>query len=53
MTLAEGDFNVEFFPADARDQRHRACGQLPLWNPWSDAGQPLLADPQIGASGIR
>ncbi|HLH20955.1 MAG TPA: YfhO family protein [Chloroflexota bacterium] len=46
MTLAEGDFNVEFFPLTRAITAIVHGGQLPLWNPWSDAGQPLLADPQ-------
>ncbi|HEY7063956.1 MAG TPA: hypothetical protein VII06_20930 [Chloroflexota bacterium] len=46
MTLAEGDFNVEFFPLTRAIGAIVRSGQLPLWNPWSDAGQPLLADPQ-------
>ena len=46
MTLAEGDFNVEFFPLTRAIGAIVRGGELPLWNPWSDAGQPLLADPQ-------
>ncbi|HZR97827.1 MAG TPA: YfhO family protein [Chloroflexota bacterium] len=46
MTLAEGDFNVEFFPLTRAISAIVHQGDLPLWNPWSDAGQPLLADPQ-------
>ena len=46
MTLAEGDFNVEFFPLTRAIGAIVRAGELPLWNPWSDAGQPLLADPQ-------
>jgi hypothetical protein len=46
MTLAEGDFNVEFFPLTRAINAVVHAGELPLWNPWSDAGQPLLADPQ-------
>jgi hypothetical protein len=46
MTLAEGDFNVEFFPMTRVISAIVRAGELPLWNPWSDAGQPLLADPQ-------
>jgi hypothetical protein len=46
MTLAEGDFNVEFFPLTRAISAIVHAGELPLWNPWSDAGQPLLADPQ-------
>jgi hypothetical protein len=46
MTLAEGDFNVEFFPLARAVASIVRGGELPLWNPWSDSGQPLLADPQ-------
>src|SRR5690349_5388796 len=46
MTLAEGDFNVEFFPLTRAISAIVHGGELPLWNPWSDAGQPLMADPQ-------
>lgn len=47
MTLAEGDFNVEFFPVTRAIGAIIRGGELPLWNPWSDGGQPLLADPQM------
>src|SRR3954447_18778630 len=47
MTLAEGDFNVEFFPVTRALGAIVRGGELPLWNPWSDAGQPLMADPQM------
>lgn len=46
LTLAEGDFNVEFFPLARAISAIVHAGEWPLWNPWSDAGQPLLADPQ-------
>src|SRR3954469_21937586 len=46
MTLAEGDFNVEFFALTRAISAIVRAGELPLWNPWSDGGQPLLADPQ-------
>jgi hypothetical protein len=46
MTLVEGDFNVEFFPLTRAIGAIVRGGDVPLWNPWSDAGQPLLADPQ-------
>src|SRR5262249_29213020 len=45
MTLAEGDFNVEFFPVTRAIGAIVRGGELPLWNPWSDAGQPLMAAP--------
>src|SRR5579875_3576305 len=47
MTLVEGDFNIEFFPQIHAISTIVRGGELPLWNPWSDAGQPLMADPQM------
>lgn len=47
MTLVEGDFNIEFFPQIYAISTIVRGGELPLWNPWSDAGQPLMADPQM------
>ena len=47
MTLVEGDFNIEFFPQIHAIATIVRGGELPLWNPWSDGGQPLMADPQM------
>lgn len=46
MTIAEGDFTQEYFPVLVTASRALQDGELPLWNPYSNGGQPLLADPQ-------
>lgn len=45
-TLVDGDLNQEHFPIMVTVARALSEGQLPLWNPYSNGGQPLLADPQ-------
>src|SRR5713226_5871814 len=45
-TLVDGDLNQEHFPVIVTVARALHDGALPLWNPYSNAGQPLLADPQ-------
>ncbi len=45
-TLVDGDFNQEHFPVIVTVARALREGALPLWNPYSNGGQPLLADPQ-------
>lgn len=46
QTIAEGDFFHEYLPLAVTAARALRAGELPLWNPYSNAGQPLLADPQ-------
>jgi hypothetical protein len=46
MTIVEGDFTQEYFPVLVTAARALNDGALPLWNPLSNGGQPLLADPQ-------
>ncbi len=46
MTITEGDFTQEYFPLAVTVARALREGELPLWNPYSNGGQPLLADPQ-------
>jgi hypothetical protein len=46
MTIAEGDFTQEYFPVLVTAARSLADGVFPFWNPYSNGGQPLLADPQ-------
>lgn len=46
MTIVEGDFGQEYFPVLLTAARSLQAGELPLWNPYSNGGQPLLADPQ-------
>lgn len=45
-TLVDGDLNQEHFPVIVTVARALGDGALPLWNPYSNGGQPLLADPQ-------
>ncbi|MBI4213912.1 MAG: YfhO family protein [Chloroflexi bacterium] len=45
-TLVDGDLNQEHFPVIVTVSRALRDGSLPLWNPYSNGGQPLLADPQ-------
>lgn len=45
-TLEDGDLNQEHFPVIVTVARALGDGALPLWNPYSNGGQPLLADPQ-------
>lgn len=45
-TLIDGDLNQEHFPVIVTVARALRDGSLPLWNPYSNGGQPLLADPQ-------
>lgn len=45
-TIADGDFTEEYFPVLLTAARILSSGEWPLWNPYSNAGQPLLADPQ-------
>lgn len=46
MTITEGDFTQEYFPLAVTVARAVREGEVPLWNPYSNGGQPLLADPQ-------
>lgn len=46
MTVVDGDFTEEYFPVLLTATRALKAGQWPLWNPDSNGGQPLLADPQ-------
>jgi hypothetical protein len=46
MTIAEGDFSEEYFPVLLTAVRAIRGGELPLWNPYSNGGQPLVGDPQ-------
>ncbi len=47
MTIVDGDFTEEYFPLLLTARRALEGGELPLWNPLSNGGQPLLADPQL------
>lgn len=46
MTIVDGDFTQEFFPTALTIARAVQAGEWPLWNPFSNSGTPLLADPQ-------
>lgn len=46
VTVVEGDFTEEYFPVLLTAVRALRGSELPLWNPYSNGGQPLLADPQ-------
>ena len=41
-----GDFLVTFYATDRVKAEMLMQGQAPLWNPYANAGHPLLADPQ-------
>jgi Bacterial membrane protein YfhO len=41
----QGDF---FFPLKLYTADHLKAGEVPLWNPWSGAGEPWLANAQSG-----
>ncbi len=41
-----GDVFLHYYPLKALAAEHIITGQMPLWNPYIFAGQPLLANPQ-------
>ena len=41
-----GDFLVTFYATERVKAEMLVQGELPLWNPYANAGHPLLADPQ-------
>src|SRR5581483_4086708 len=43
-----GDVTLEFYPRLAYAVAAIRHGALPLWSPWTMAGTPLLANPQLG-----
>jgi hypothetical protein len=43
-----GDITVEHYPRLVYVQHELRAGRLPLWAPWTLAGVPLLANPQLG-----
>lgn len=45
-TLPDGDFTHHFLPFSLYQQQAIATGHLPLWNPYTYAGHPFLADTQ-------
>ncbi|MSP12597.1 MAG: hypothetical protein EXR62_06530 [Chloroflexi bacterium] len=44
--LPPGDFTYHFLPFSVFQQHELAAGRLPLWNPYTYAGHPFLADVQ-------
>ncbi len=47
-TIPEGDFSSQYYPLQQFAARELIAGRLPAWNPYLNAGQPALADPQSG-----
>lgn len=45
-TFPDGDFTHHFLPFSLYQQQALRTGQLPLWNPYTYAGHPFLADTQ-------
>ena len=45
-SFPSGDFIITFFAIERVKAEMLMQGQLPLWNPYANAGHPLLADPQ-------
>jgi len=45
-TFPDGDFTHHFLPFSLLQQRALLAGQLPVWNPYTYAGHPFLADIQ-------
>ena len=45
-SLRQGDFSGQFVAFGAYQFQRLSQGQIPLWNPWNNAGMPFLADPQ-------
>ena len=45
-TFPDGDFTHHFLPFSLFQQRSLLAGQLPVWNPYTYAGHPFLADIQ-------
>lgn len=45
-TFPDGDFTHHFLPFSLYQQQALRIGQLPLWNPYTYAGHPFLADTQ-------
>ncbi len=45
-TFPDGDFTHHFLPFSQFLQREALAGRLPIWNPYTYAGHPFLADVQ-------
>lgn len=48
-SLVAGDFSSQFFTFGAYQYDRLASGEIPLWNPYNNAGLPFVADTQSAA----
>ncbi|MBN1430488.1 MAG: YfhO family protein [Anaerolineae bacterium] len=48
VIFSGGDFTIQFFPFSRYQAERMQVGQIPLWNPYNDAGSPFAADLQWG-----
>lgn len=46
LSLVEGDFSGQFVAWTSYSAERIQAGEIPLWNPYMNAGAPFLADPQ-------
>lgn len=46
VSLPEGDFSGQFLAFGSYQSERLLAGEIPLWNPYNNAGHPFLADPQ-------
>jgi hypothetical protein len=46
LTLQAGDFSGQFLAFSAYQYERFASGQIPLWNPYNNAGFPFIGDTQ-------
>lgn len=46
VSLEQGDFSGQFVSWTAYSVERFSDGEIPLWNPYMNAGSPFLADPQ-------
>lgn len=46
LTFIQGDFTVHYFPFSSYQAERVSDGDIPLWNPYNNAGGPFAADPQ-------
>jgi len=46
VSLPQGDYSGQFFAFGDYQARRFLAGEIPLWNPYNNAGHPFLADTQ-------
>jgi len=46
VSYQEGDFSGQFYAFGSYQARRLLDGEIPLWNPYNNAGHPFLADTQ-------